>query len=255
MNMDFKPIKGKVIEINDECGKILQNNDVKHVHDLSLLLQAGAKAAGTKLVNSFFKSVGHVHNARWITTASNLLVLYMQEENPSDDLVLLVTFIVNVYVPALLKIKMTPHCSNGPRHIFEIIQLARNLLEIDHPDVYSVVTACIEDNSYYLHPEQVLLAMATDPEEKVRDEGIQMIEKFREQDKYRKSECIGLMKIRAFRKPQNIDFSAKNYFTMVNMNEFDQFDVCSPAMLRDYSIDDIRNQNFSDGFKKVPSHR
>ena len=259
MNMMFKPIAGKVEEIKDECGDILQNNDVRHVHDLSLLVQMGPKAAGTRLVNSFFKSVGHVHNARWVTTASNLLILYMQEENPSDRLTLLVKYIVNVYVPTLLNIKKTPHCTNGTRHIFKMVQLSRDLLEVQYPEVFSVVTGCIEDNSYYLHPEQVLLAMVTDPQEEVRNEGIRIIEKFRAQDKYRKEECIGLMKIRVFKKPDKIDFAAKNYYTMVDFDTFhEQYlpyqVVCSPPMLRDYSIDDIRSRNFSDGFKKVPSH-
>ena len=253
MNMNFKPIKGKVVEITENYGKILENKDVCHLHDLSLLIQAGPNAE-TRLVNSFFKTVGHVHNARWVTTASNLLILYMQSEDPSDELVLLVNFIVNCYTPALLNIKKTPHCSNGPRHVFQILEWSRDLLEKDHPEVFEVVKACIEDNAYYLHPEQVLLAMVTDPEEKVRDEAIKVIKKFRAQDKYRKEKCIGLMKIRVFKKPENIDFSAKNYHTMVNMDEFDYIDVCSPSMLRDYSIDDIKSQNFSNGFWKVPSH-
>lgn len=254
MNMKFKPIKGKVVEITDKSGKILENNDVSHLHDLSLLIQAGPNAE-PRLVNAFFRSVGHVHNARWVTTASNLLILYMQSEDPSDELVLLVNFIVNCYTPALLNIKKTPHCSNGPRHVFQILEWSRDLLEKEHLEVFEVVKACLEDNAYYLHPEQVLLAMVTDPEEKVRDEGIQIIEKFRGQDKERKENCIGLMKIRAFRKPKNIDFTAKNYYTMVDIDEFDMIDVCSPPMLRDYSLDDIKNGNFSDGFKKVPSHR
>ena len=252
--MNFKPIKGKVIDIKEDWEEILQNNDVKHLHDLCLLVQLGAKLAGPKLLNAFFKTLGHVHNARWITAASNLLVLYMQEEEPSKDLVLLVTFIVNVYFPAFLNIKQTPHCSNGTRHVFEMVKQSRELLEIDHPEVFSVVLGCIEDNAYYLHPEQVVLSMVNDPEEKVRDQGIQLIEKFRAQDKERKENCIGLMKIRAFRKPENIDFSAKNYHSMVDFDEFDMIDVCSPPMLRDYSLDDIKNRNFSEGFKKVPSH-
>ena len=60
--------------------------------------------------------------------------------------------------------------------------------------------------------------------------------------------------ILTFKKPENIDFSAKNYHSMVDFDEFGMIDVCSPPMLRDYSLDDIKNRNFSEGFKKVPSH-
>ena len=79
MNMSFKPIDGKVVQIEEDCEEILQNQDMKQLHDLSLLVQLGPQKAGTRLVNSFFRAVGHVHAARWVTTASNLLVLYMQQ--------------------------------------------------------------------------------------------------------------------------------------------------------------------------------
>ena len=252
--VSFNPIPGKVVDIKEDWDDILNNNDVKHLHDLCLLVQLGPKVADEKLMNSFYKSLGHVHNARWITAASNVLVLYMQEEEPSKDLVLLVTYIINCYFPSFLTIKKTPHCSNGSRHIYQIVQLSRDLLEMDHPEVFSVVMGCIEDNSYYLHPENVVLSMVTDSDEKVRADGIQLIEKFRAQDEDRKQKCVGLMKLRTFRKPKNIDFSGKNYHSMVDFNEFDEYDVCSPPILRDYSIDDIKNCNFSEGFKKVPSH-
>ena len=88
-------VPGKVVDIKEDWDDILNNNDVKHLHVLCLLVQLGPKVADEKLMNSFYKSLGHVHNARWITAASNVLVLYMQEEEPSKDLVLLVTFIAS----------------------------------------------------------------------------------------------------------------------------------------------------------------
>ena len=255
MNMDFIPIKGNVQPIEEEFEEILQNHDIKHLYELALLVQMGAKLAGTKLVNSFFKAVGHVHAARWVTTASNLLVLYMQEMSPSKELVLLVEYILNVYTPAMLDIKQTWQCTNGTRHAFNILQLSRDLLEKDHEDVYQVVCNCIEENGFYLHPENVLLSMVTDSDEEVRNEGIQVIEKLRSQDDVRREKGVGLAKLRTFRKPKNIDFSAKQYHKMIDFNDFGPDDVCSPPILRDYGIDDIKNRNFKDSFLKVPSHR
>ena len=255
MNLDFKAIPGKVVEIKEDYEEILSNNDMKHLIDLSLLVQVGAKVADTKLVNAFYKTVGKVHNARWITTASNLLVLYMQEEDPTEALVLLVTYIVNCYTPSIVNIKKTPHCSNGTRHIFSLLQLAKSMFEDKHPEIFSEVIGCIENNSYNFHPEQIVLSMVTDPDENIRDEGIQLIEKFRGQDKERKEEATGLKKIRIFKKPKNLNLEAKHYSEVVDFGAFDKFEVCSPPILRDYSIEDIRDRNFKDGFKKVPSHR
>ena len=255
MNLSFKAIPGKVVEIKEDYDEICQNNDVKHLIDLCLLTQAGPKEADTKLVNAFYKNVGKVHNARWITTASNLLVLYMQEEDPTDQLVLLVKFILQCYTPSLVNIKQTPHCTNGTRHIWNILQLAKSLLEEDHPEVFSVVVDCLENNAYNFHPEQVVLSMITDTDKNIRDEGGQLIEKFRGQDKERKEEASGLKKIRTFKKPKNINLDAKHYSDVVDFGDFDKFDVCSPPILRDYSIEEIKNRNFKDGFKTVPSHR
>ena len=39
MNMSFKPIDGKVVQIEEDCEEILQNQDMKQLHDLSLLVQ------------------------------------------------------------------------------------------------------------------------------------------------------------------------------------------------------------------------
>ena len=255
MNMNFKPIPGKVVEITEDYDKILHNHDVKQLHELSLLTQLGPKMAGTRLTNAFFKSVGHVHNARWVTTASNLLVLYMQEEDPSEDLILMTKFIVNCYTPSLLNIKKTPHCTNGTKHVYEMLQLCRELLEDDHPEIFSVVTGCIENNGYYFHPENIILSMVTDPDEDIRNEGIQLIEKYRSQDEERKKVAVGPKKVRSFRKPQKIDFNAKNYHDVVDFSDFGMYDVCSPPILRDYSLEEIKNRKFSDGFKTVPSHR
>ena len=67
--------------------------------------------------------------------------------------------------------------------------------------------------------------------------------------------AVGPKKVRAFRKPQKIDFNAKNYYDVVDFSDFGMYDVCSPPILRDYSLEEIKNRKFSDGFKTVPSHR
>ena len=97
--------------------------------------------------------------------------------------------------------------------------------------------------------------MVTDSDKNVRDEGIQMIEKLRSQDDVRREKGVGVAKLRTFRKPTEIDFSAKQYHKMIDFNDFGPNDVCSPPILRDYGIDDIKNRNFTHAFQKVPSHR
>ena len=75
------------------------NKDVRTLLRLSLIVQSG-------LPKETFKCLpGPVHNARWVTTCSNVLYLYTQEPEPWDGLVLLVKIVINLYTPAILFIK------------------------------------------------------------------------------------------------------------------------------------------------------
>ena len=155
----------------------------------------------------------------------------------------------------MLNIKTTWHCTNGSRHAFQILQLSRELLEENHEEEFQIVCDCIEENGFYLHPESVLLSMVTDPDETVKNEGIQRIEKLRAQDIERREKEVGKAKLRTFKKPTKIDFSAKQYYKMIDFNDFGPKDVCSPPILRDYDIEDIRKGNFRDSFLQIDGFR
>lgn len=250
MNMSFVPIPGLVPDNVDP--KLLQNSDIKHVYDLGTLTKLGTKKASTAQINAFFCHPGTVTNARWVTTASNILTLYLQEENPSANLVLMVEIIQNLYIPSLFNIKKNWHCSNGPQHLFSILKLSRDLFENKHPNLYENVKKTIRKNGFYSHPENILLGMVHDTDEKVREKGIKVIEKLREEDAKRPD---GIENIRRFQMPKNLNFDAQTYYEMVDFEDFTPDLICSPPILREYSIDDIRNLNFQEGYKTVPSHR
>ena len=99
--VDFTPIPGLVHQ--EEAEKWFEdpgtNKDVRTLLRLSLIVQSG-------LPDEPFKCLpGPVHNARWVTTCSNVLYLYTQEPEPWDGLVLLVKVVLNLYTPAILFIK------------------------------------------------------------------------------------------------------------------------------------------------------
>ena len=99
--VDFTPIPGLVNQ--EEAEKWFEdpgtNKDVRTLLRLSLIVQSG-------LPDAPFKSPpGPVHNARWVTTCSNVLYLYTQESEPWDGLVLLVKIVLNLYTPSILFIK------------------------------------------------------------------------------------------------------------------------------------------------------
>ena len=183
MNMSFVPISdGEIILVEEE---FLQNNDLKLLYKARLLVILGVKNADAQLLNVFWFNPGHIHGARWVTLATNLLFLYMQEVSPSQNLILLVKYVVHVYCPAMFYIKKTWQCWNGTHHIFHLAQLAKNLLQKDHPGYWKAVMKTLQDNGYYCHPEQILLSMVHDEDTKVREKAVQIIAKLRAQDEER----------------------------------------------------------------------
>src|SRR6218665_2036086 len=96
--------------------------------------------------------------SRWLTTANRKLRLYISKQNPEKHLVTLVNYIVKVYAPIWFEIKSKPSCTDGSRHLFHMIQYSRYL----STGPKRIVDPVIQRNSYFAHPENLLIAMATD---------------------------------------------------------------------------------------------
>ncbi len=78
--------------------------------------------------------------------------------NPSDEHKLLVSFILKLYMPVWFNIKKSKYFTDGPKHVFGAIQTSRFLPE----NLLQVVDPVIERNSFFAHPENLLLSMIVD---------------------------------------------------------------------------------------------
>ena len=104
----FQTIAGKVEVYDDELIKSF-NNDFLYFYLICHAVQNGWENFPEFLV---YKLIGHVHQARWITCASNTLRLFCQTKRPSKWLKKAVAFILNVYAPTLLAVKNDPNVVN-----------------------------------------------------------------------------------------------------------------------------------------------
>ncbi|GBO09129.1 hypothetical protein AVEN_122935-1 [Araneus ventricosus] len=86
---------------------------------------------------------GPVAHSRWLTTASRILRLYVSIRNPSDNLVILVTYILNVYTPVWFSIKMKSSITEGSRHLWKIMKYSRYMQQ---DDLRQVVDGVIQTN-------------------------------------------------------------------------------------------------------------
>src|SRR6218665_2591838 len=107
---------------------------------------------------------GPMCHYRWLTTANRILRLYISKENPDKHLVTLVNYIVKMYAPLWFEIKSKPSCIGGSRHLFHVIHYSRYL----STELKRIVDPVRQRNSYFAHPENLLIAMATDERPHIR---------------------------------------------------------------------------------------
>ena len=243
MIVDFTPIKGEVRQLHPSY---LQNADVRNLHTVMLLVQSGP----SQIDDHFSITTGPVNQARWVTTATNIMCLYMITEDPWDDLVIMAEFIVKVYGPTICDIKQDCHVSCGPINFFKSLKRSREMFKYTRPVVWEAIQDTLTTNGFWAHIENILLAMVCDTNPLVREEGVAIIEEVRQ--KQRKSRANG---VRKFIVPE-IDFEANSYHTMIDLHQFIPVrEFVSPPLLDSYSIQDIKAMNFSDNFKRIMSHQ
>ena len=239
----FKAISGKVPVIYaDYC----KNNDVETLHGYCLLVQQGPDA--DKYLKMSGKKPGKVTASRWVTTATNILCLYIQTEEPSDSLILMVRYVLNVYGPMIFSIKCNWQFYYGPEHYYNLLKLSRNLFQDDHPDLLKVTCDVLTTNSYWIHPENMLLRMINDENPEVQEKALQLIQKQRIKKKN--------INFRKFTKPNAkfINFEAQSYTELIDFDQYKPRMYTSPPILNEYSIQDIKTKNFGKDLLMVPCH-
>lgn len=121
------------------------------------------------------RSPGKMHHARWITTANRILRLYVSTTTPTENLMLIVSFIMKVYAPMWFNIKRYWQVKHGPQHIFNMI----NLFKQQDLRVQKIVFPVLQRNAFFAHPENILLSMISDSRPHIRKLGWCRIKKAR----------------------------------------------------------------------------
>ena len=103
-------------------------NDVELSTDQQYLYNiCKAVANGNCSMDLALQKSGPMCHSRWLTTANRLLRLYVSTDNPSDNLLVLVTYLIKVYAPVWFQIKTRPACCEGSRHLWKMIKYSRYL--------------------------------------------------------------------------------------------------------------------------------
>ena len=146
----------------------------------------------------------------------------MSEESQTQDLKVLVNFIMKVYIPFWFKVKTEKSIKDGAKHIHYFITVTRYLAK-KYKDIIDPVIA---RNAYFAHPENVLLSMISDSRINVRQEAIDKIIQAR-------INYSNNNNIRQFRVP-TLNFQAEDYKDMVDMSS-----VTPPPVLSHISSEEL----------------
>lgn len=187
------------------------------------------------------RNPGKMAHSRWITTANRLLRLYVSTEEPSENLLTIVHYIMAVYVPMWFSIKQNSSYVNGPRHVFKSIELTRSLGE----RVTKVVFPVIQRNAHFSHPENILVSMIDDDNVDIRELGWRRIKKARQSEKGKT--------VRLFEVPA-LNFDAMNYIELI---DWQGTKITEPPLTQQMTDEDIDNhiyQKSKISFNEFPCH-
>ena len=187
--------------------------------DASLLYKLGlAVQTGVVTPDVVAATIGPPLHARWLTTGARDLRVYISTRNPSKALKEIASLLVKFYIPNFFNIKEHSHCQKGAVNFSAMMESSRELV----PGSKRTVDRVLQDNSYWAHPQNILIAMLGDDREVIRRKAVMSIRSARE--KYDESSHP-----RQFRPPR-LNFKAKFYFEMI---DWDQVEVTEPPLTMD----------------------
>jgi hypothetical protein len=230
--VEFAPIVVELPEINES---ITLSTDQTYLLDICHAVSSGHCPPNLARMNP-----GKLSHARWLTTANRILRYYVGCKEPSDNLKIIVEFIMKVYSKMWFTIRNKPYCTEGARNLWMTIKLSRYLSS----DLKKIVDPVIKRNGYFGHPENILLSMISDTRPRVRKLGLRRIMKSREA----KSTTIRRFEIPDF------NFDAEDYIDLI---EWQRCELTEPPMTSRISDEDLQ-QMVIDGdvpqMKRFPSH-
>lgn len=210
-------------ELPDNIHEWRIRQDQKYLYQIIQAINSGVCDARLASIDP-----GPISTARWLTTACRILRVYVSKTNPSQHLIEIVTFIIQVYAPFWFLVKNRPQAIHGSRNVFDYIRMLRKLPE----SVQEIVRPVVENNAYFFHPESIILSMITDENPDVREDAYEKIIAAREAAREAPTE-----RIRSFHMKRGvIKFESETYTKMIDWN---QFRVTEPPCLYYYAEGDL----------------
>lgn len=234
--VNFDSVKCEIPEID----RTILSKDQQYLLDISSAINLGSCSEDLRV-----REPGSLSHSRWLTTANRILRLYLSIENPTEQHKILVSFILKSYMPVWFHIKKSKYFTDGPKHVFEVIESSRFLPE----NLQTVIDPVIERNAFFAHAENLVLSMIVDKRSHIRELGFRRIIKARK--------CFSKRKLVRSFQPPKINFQATDYIEMIDWNTAS---LSPPPLLRRLTDQEIWSKIQSGekadewNFNKFPCH-
>lgn len=246
--VNFKSIKLDIDRLPENIDHWQLTSDQKYLLELAKSIDAG------KISDKLSKQKpGKMNKARWVTTMSRILRVYVSENKPSFVLQILVLYTLKVYVPVLLAIKDKPSFTHGCRHLHLIVSLCHQYFNNkEYSAAYAEIKTTINNNAYFANSENILLSMLSDEDKAIRKSAFDSIIAAR----LLKGDGDEATNVRFFEKPRNINFTAKHYSNLITL---DMRTISEPPVLQmfKFSLKMLHEMSCTDQmiqFPQLPSH-
>ena len=180
--------------------------------------------------NLMLREIGKVHKARWDNDATSMMKQYMTDASPSRKLKRLCIVIQKWFIPFLQYLLKNWRLQDGAKCFWYGLMLATNVFEGKEITIYKETA---KNNSYFAHPEWILLAGLCDQDQQIRQKAVNYILL----DRQRRAKP-GYV-VRKFVKP-TVNFLAQTYWDLCSFNQCPIEYITEPAITFDVSDDDLK---------------
>ena len=131
--------------------------------------------------------IGPLNYFRWFTLACRLPRFYVSQANPTKNLSFIVEFVLKVYFPSWFDIKKNNKLTHGSINLYNIIIRINNFPDLR---IRQICYNVLNNNSFFAHGENILVAMLGDIDETVRRKAMKILLKRRENGEQVSGEAI-----------------------------------------------------------------
>ena len=107
---------------------------------------------------------GPVVHSRWLSLTNRFLRLRVSLKNPPRNLFYLAEYCITAYFPTWFSIKLNSDLMYGSMHYFDLLQ---RILQLSNKKIRKKAFENLQKNSFFAHPENVLVSMLGDSDEEV----------------------------------------------------------------------------------------